>query len=314
MENVHPGRIYPFTRLDARCTGRLDDIHHLCPELHAPILDGMRDATEAVVRPRTSAKATLDHAPTICAISVIAIMLSTMLHEGLGHAAVAIVTLHASGTLTSLAWSSSYDSRLVMAGGTIVNLIAGFVFWLLLRAAKNSRPSVRFFFLISMAFNLLAGTGYFFFSGVSNFGDWAGVIQGLHPHWLLRVALVVVGVASYYGAIVLVGVSTVRYMGVEVSDARRFRRLLWVPYFAALIIDGIAGVFNPFGWQYVFLSALAATAGGNCGLLWLRYYLPKRLQPGERAAISRSYAWIAVAAVLAAVFVVVFGPGVHLQG
>lgn len=275
----------------------------------------MSDAAQPVVtRPITATKTALDDAPTICAISVIAIILSTMLHEGLGHAAVAIFTLHASGTLTSLAWSSAQDSRLVLAGGTIVNLIAALVFWLLLRSAKNARPSVRFFFLITMAFNLLAATGYFFFSGVSNFGDWAGVIQGVQPHWLLRAALVVVGVASYYGAIVLVGVSAVRYMGVEVSDARRFRRLLWVPYFSALIIDGIAGIFNPFGWQYVFLSALAATAGGNCGLLWLRHYIPKRIQPGERAVIIRSYVWIAVATVLAVIFIVVFGPGVHLRG
>lgn len=270
-------------------------------------------AQSAVVQPSTT-QAVPDDAPTICAISVIAIMLSTMLHEGLGHAAVAIATLHASGTLTSLAWSSAADNRLVLAGGTIVNLIAAFVCWLLLRAAKNARPSVRFFFLITMAFNLLAGTGYFFYSGVSNFGDWAEVIAGLQPHWLLRVALVVVGVASYYGAIVLVGTSTVRLMGVAASDAQRFRRLLWFPYFAALIIDGIAGIFNPFGWQYVFLSALAATAGGNCGLLWLRHYIPERVQPGERALISRSYTWITVAAVLAIIFVVIFGPGVHLQG
>lgn len=270
----------------------------------------MSEAAQPVVMRPATAKATLDDALTICAISVIAIMLATMLHEGLGHAATAIFTLHASGTLTSLAWSSAQDSRLVMAGGTIINLIAALVFWLLLRAAKNARPSLRFFFLISMAFNLLAGAGYFFFSGVSNFGDWAGVIQGIQPHWLLRTALVVFGIASYYGAILLVGVSLVHSMGVAVADARRFRRLLWLPYFAALIVDGIAGAFNPFGWQYVFLSALAATAGGNCGLLWLRYYLPKRLQPGERALIGRSYAWITVAAVLALIFIVVFGPGV----
>lgn len=274
----------------------------------------MSDAAQPVVMQPITAVAALDDAPTICAIGVIAIMLSTMLHEGLGHAAVAIATLHASGTLTSLAWSSAQDSRLVLAGGTIVNLVAAFVFWLLLRASKNARPSVRFFFLISMAFNLLAGTGYFFYSGVSNFGDWAGVITGLQPHWLLRTALVVVGVASYYGANVLIGTSTVRFMGVATSDARRFRRLLWFPYFAALIIDGIAGIFNPFGWQYVFLSALAATAGGNCGLLWLRHYIPKRIQPGKPVVISRSYAWITVAAVLAVIFVVVFGPGVHLEG
>jgi hypothetical protein len=268
----------------------------------------------AETQPTPAKAAALDDAATICAISVLAIILSTMLHEGLGHAAVAIATLHASGTLTSLAWVSAQDSRLVLAGGTLVNLVAALVFWLLLRAARRAQPALRFFLLISMTFNLLAGTGYFFFSGVSNFGDWAGVIDGLHPHGLLRAGLVVVGVASYYGAIVLVGSSLVRYMGVVADDARRFRRLTWLPYFAALIIDGVAGLLNPIGWQYVFLSALAATAGGNCGLLWLRHYIPKRVQPGERAVVGRSYPWIVVAAVLAAIFIGVFGPGVHLRG
>lgn len=258
--------------------------------------------------------AVLDDSLTICAISAIAIILATMLHEGLGHAAVAIATLHASGTLTSLAWSSAYDSRLVLAGGTLVNLIAGAIFWLLLRAARRSHPALRFFLLISMTYNLFSGTGYFFFSGVSNFGDWAGVIEGLHPHGLLRAALIVIGVVSYYGAVVLVGSSIVRYMGTHASDARRFRRLTWVPYFTALIVDGVAGIFNPFGWQYIFLSALAATAGGQCGLLWLRHYIPKPIQPGELAVVKRSYLWIVVAAVLTAIFIAVLGPGVHLRG
>lgn len=256
----------------------------------------------------------LDDAPTVCAISIVAGTLSTMLHEGLGHAAIAIFTLHASGTLSSLAWSSTQESRLVAAGGTLVNLASALVFWLLLRSARRARPSTRFFLLMTMASNLLAGTGYFFYSGVSDFGDWAQVIAGLQPHALLRVGLVIVGVLSYYGAIVLIGSSVVRRMGVPKNDARRFRRLLWLPYFSELVVAGLAGIFNPFGWQYVFLSALAATAGGNSGLLWLRNYIPARVQPGPDArVIGRSYPWIVVAIFCAAVFIGVFGPGIHLR-
>lgn len=269
-------------------------------------------ATTAIASAKTTA---LDDVPTVCAISVVACVLSTMLHEGLGHAAVAIATLHASGTLTSLAWSSVQGSRLVAAGGTLVNLASALVFWLLLRSARDESPSLRFFFLITMSFNLLAGTGYFFYSGVSNFGDWAQVIQGMQPYWLWRIGLIVLGVVSYYGAILIIGASIVRHMGVPANDARRFWRLTWLPYFSSIVVAGVAGLFNPFGMRYVFLSALAGTAGGGCGLLWLRYYIPRSIQPGpNNQPIPRSYVWIAISIICAAVFIGVFGPGVHLNG
>lgn len=280
------------------------------------MLDDMKSTLPSTELQADATQATLlDDAPTVCAISVVACMLATMLHEGVGHAAVAIATLHASGTLTSLAWSSVQESRLVVAGGTLVNLASALIFWLLLRAARNASPTLRFFFLITMSFNLLTGTGYFFFSGISDFGDWAQFIRGLQPHWLWRAGLIVLGILSYYGAILLIGDSIVRRIGVPVSDARRFRRLTWLPYFSAIAIDGVAGLLNPFGIRYVFLSALAATAGGNCGLLWLRNYIPRSTQPSlHNQPVSRSYAWIIVAIICAAMFIGVFGPGVHLAG
>src|SRR5690242_3766640 len=83
----------------------MHDISHLPPPLCAPILDGMENARPSTLTQTLAPAATLDDPFTICSISAVAIILSTMLHEGLGHAAVAIATLHASGTLTSLAWS-----------------------------------------------------------------------------------------------------------------------------------------------------------------------------------------------------------------
>jgi len=275
------------------------------------MLNCMKDMSPSVA----TQIAVKDDIPTLCGISIIATMLATMLHEGLGHAAVAIATLHASGTLTTVAWSSVSDSKLVLAGGTLVNLAAALVSWLLLRAARNASSSVRYFLLILMAFNLFTGTGYFFFSGVTNFGDWAGVIQGLHPYWLWRVSLVALGIATYWAAMIAVGACFVRYLGVSRTDPTRFRRLTWTPYFAALIIEAIAGLRNPFGIRYVFESALAASAGGHCALLFLIYYVPKASAPGpNQQLVSRSYAWIIAAVALALIFILVLGPGIQLHG
>jgi hypothetical protein len=251
---------------------------------------------------------------TVCAISLLAEILANVLHEGLGHAAIALLTGTQSGVLTTVAWSSAIDSRLVAAGGTLANLAAALVFWIALRRAARASVRMRFFLLTSLAFNLLAGTGYFFFSGVTDFGDWAVVIAGLHPHWLWRALLVVVGMASYFGAVLLVSIGLVRYVGVPRSATRRLRRLTLIPYFSAVLLLCAAGLLNPIGIQLMWQSALPGAAGAHSGLLWLRFYIPKATIP-ERPSdgIGRNYAWIIAAVALSLVFIFVLGRGITLH-
>lgn len=255
-----------------------------------------------------------DDMATVWAISLVAAILANVLHEGLGHAVTALLTGTKSGLLTTVAWSSDFDSRLVAAGGTLANLAAGMVFWIALRGARGVPVRWRFFLLISLAFNLFVGTGYFLFSGFTNFGDWAQVIAGLHPYWLWRALLVVVGIVSYYGAVLVVGIGLVRYVGVPRNEFRRLRKLTYIPYFSAVGLACAAGLLNPIGFHLVWQSALPATAGAKSGLLWLSYYIPKgtvpKLQP---QGIGRSYAWITVAVVLSVVFVFELGRGIVLH-
>lgn len=241
-------------------------------------------------------------------------MLADVLHEGLGHACFALATVAPSGLLTTVAWSSAYDSKLVDAAGTLVNLAAACVFWLLLRACKNASPQMRLFLLLCCAFNLFTGTGYFLFSGITNFGDWAEVIQGLHPYMLWRVGLIVVGVLAYWGAVVAIGTGLVRYVGVPRTDGRRNWTICLVSYFSAIVISCLGGLMNPLGLQYVLVSAIPATAGADCGLLWMRYYIPRSTVP-ERGTdpISRSVIWNVVSAIAALVFIFVLGRGLPLH-
>ena len=118
--------------------------------------------------PTGTVSPTNDDALTVCAISLLSAMIANVLHEGLGHGAMALMIGAQSGVLTTVAWSSAFDSRLVAAGGRW-NLAAGIVFWVVLRSAKVASVQLRFFLLTSVAFNLFAGTGYFFFSGRHQF-------------------------------------------------------------------------------------------------------------------------------------------------
>jgi len=242
-------------------------------------------------------------------------MLGTALHEGLGHGAVALLTGTPSGVLSTVAWSSPYpDTRLTAAGGTLVNLAAALIFWLALRGARNLSAHTRLFLYTGLAFNVFTGTGYFFFSGVTNFGDWQQVIAPMQPHWLWRALLILAGAALYYVAVRLVGGSLVRFVGVRLEDGPRFRSLTFIPYFSALAILAAGGLLNPEGIQYVWLSALPASAGADCGLLWMRYYIPKSTVP-ERGSpgIARSYAWIMVGALLSLAFVFILGRGISVH-
>lgn len=254
-----------------------------------------------------------DDAFTLFAISGLAAMLADVVHEGIGHAAVALLMGAPTGNLSTVAWSSAFESRLVAVGGTVANLAAAAVFWIVLRRTQNASVHRRYFFLLSAAFNLFDGTGYFFFSGVTDFGDWAQVIRPMQPHGLWRGLLIAIGVATYYGAVRLTGVGFVRYLGVAMTDPRLLKLTL-LPYVSAIVLIAVSALFNPIGMQLMWQSALPATAGAYSGLLWFRYYIPKSVALARTAdGIGRSYAWIAACTAASLVFIVVLGHGVTLS-
>jgi len=57
-----------------------------------------------------------------------------------------------------------------------LSLIFAGIFWLLLLKPQRYKPATRHFLILLIAGNLFSGTGYFLFSGIINFGDWAEVI------------------------------------------------------------------------------------------------------------------------------------------
>lgn len=275
----------------------------------------MPEASNSAAAPQHSQLTrSCDDLLTICAVSVVAAILANVLHEGVGHALTALLSGAQSGLLTTVAWSSPFDSRLVEAAGTLANLAAGLILWFGLRSARNGSVSARYFLLLACGFNLLSGTGYFFFSGISNFGDWAAVISGLNPHWLWRVLLVGIGAASYYACVLVVGLGLVRYVGVPRWDLKRMRKLTIIPYFSAILLLSIAAILNPLGIQLLWESALPATAGGQSGLLWLPYYIPRGTAPKQGTEqLARSYLWITVATALACLYIAVLGHGIILR-
>jgi len=245
---------------------------------------------------------------TLIAISALACILQNILHEGLGHGVTAWLSGAHQITLSTVALQCDLDTRWISANGTLVNLLFAFIFWLLLLKPQRYRPATRYFLVLAMTGNFFTATGYFFFSGVTNFGDWAAVIRGLQPHWMWQLALVVAGVASYFASMLVVRAELKPF---HEEGSRRLRGLCWTPYFTDGILAGIGGLLNPAGLFYVIASALPSTLGANAGLLSLPSMMRKQSpnQDDQVASIGRSMAWIVTAAIASLLFIFVLGRG-----
>jgi hypothetical protein len=152
------------------------------------------------------------------------------------------------------------------------------------------------------------------FSGVANFGDWADVIHDLHPVWVWRTGLIFTGVVSYALLVWLSLLELRPFLGDR--DYRRggVRDLTILPYMIGGTLDTVAGMFNPIGMILVGLSAAAASFGGTSGMAWMTQCLGTKLVPkiiSQPLTLARSWTWIIVACIAAAIFVSVLGRGVR---
>ena len=248
---------------------------------------------------------------TVACIGIVAYVLANIVHEGLGHGGACLITGGRPLLISTVNMDCSADNRLVIAGGTLANVVAAGLFFLV----GTASPHLKFFAWLSMTVNLLDAAGYLAFSGIGGFGDWAMFIQGFHPQWAWRVGLSIIGVAAY--------VLSVRFSLGELrplvgSSGQRYvvaRRLSIPPYLAGGMVLCVAAALNPQGWFLVVMAAAAPTFGGKSALVWGPEWLRGRSiaagPDAEAVTIPRSWGWIVAGVVIGVCFVVVLGPGVH---
>jgi len=254
---------------------------------------------------------------TIVAIAMVATVITDLIHEGLGHGGMCVATGGQPVVLSTVHFECSADTRLVAAGGTLANLIFGSLFFVAERAVRQT-ASWRYFFWLLMTFNLFDAGGYFLFSGVGNFGDWAVVVAGWQPAWAWRVGLIALGTATYFFMFVPLCLRELRpFLGRdEMIRVGRARELTLTPYLAAGILSCVAGALNPVGPLLILVSAAAASFGGKSGLAWMWTLLHNPSIPSSELQMSeaeRSRGWIVAAVILATMFIVGLGPGVKFH-
>jgi len=258
---------------------------------------------------------------TIAATALMVGALADFIHEGLGHGGICLLVGGKPTLLTSMNfdWDDRgfprWASRAVAAGGTIANLLAGALALAMLRRPPSAVHRHYFLWLFA-AVNLYVGTGYFFYSGLSNIGDWAKVIDGLPGYWIWRGMLTLLGGAGYFLCVRTMLSKAVPLTGGD--PAVRYRRanlLMLIPYCAGAVMGLIAGAFNPQAKALLLISAIAGSLGGTSGLAWGPQLLrdPDWLVSSTApVAIPRHWGWVIAGFLLAVVFVAILGPGLKL--
>lgn len=258
---------------------------------------------------------------TVMAIAAIVGVVSTQLHEAVGHGGACL----ALGAHVS-EWGAFYVNcdtghappmvgRLVAAAGSTMNLLTALVAFAVLRATPPSRPRAWFFWWLMFAVGGFEWAGYYFFSGISGLGDWGASPDGVFnrvPGWTVwRILLAVGGFALYWAWAIVAMRRLTAVTGADADGARRARNLSWLAY---LTIGGVAvaiGLMNPVGLFVLLASAVASSFGGSSGLMWG----PFNIRPGAAAArpfdIARSWLWIGAGVVLVLAEGLILGPTLH---
>lgn len=272
---------------------------------------------------------------TVAAIAVLAFLLTDIAHEVVGHGAAyfaaggrgcVLTTTRLIGTV-----HSELGDRLFALGGPLGNFACAGLAWLILQrsAARPSSPHRRVFLWLTMAFSLLWGIGYFFYSGFLAAGDWAILVRGLAPASVWQPALVLLGFVLYPASVRFIAATMPRIVTHAEPDRRqRLRRLVTISYLTAGLVACAAAALDPRGSQEVLFSAVPETFLGNIGMFAVPGLLTWRVTPGTPRQstrpdsrdgdippqfITRSAAWLATAAVAAAAFIGLLGPGIPLS-
>lgn len=255
---------------------------------------------------------------TVAGIAAVAGVITTLLHEGLGHGGMCVL-IHGK----PLAWGAYYfdcgedglpamAGRIVAAAGSTVNLILAGLLGLAV-AADLKRPGKHgawtVFLWLMFCVNAMTWAGYYLFSGVAGIGDWGeeGVLKTVSNPLIWRGVMAIGGMAIYVWLTRL----AMRWLGKITGDFKAARGLSWTAYATGGIVAILIGLRNPEGWWIVVFSSMASSLGGTSGLLWgVRW--ARTDAPGLDFALPRNGLWIGLGVVAAALYAWYFGPTLKL--
>ncbi|HEY1125352.1 MAG TPA: hypothetical protein VGE65_06940 [Sphingobium sp.] len=253
---------------------------------------------------------------TLVGLVLLLAPLLTVVHEVGGHGGACLAT---GGAIKEIgahyldcASTSEANARLVSLAGAGIDVLVGALAWLCWRAVHN--PLLRTTLWMVAIDKLLLAAGYPLFSGVMNVGDFsvgaARSLGALSPVWAWRVGFILLGLASYIAVVILAIRMLHSMLGGSAITTMAQRQIPMTLYVVSGVVTLLAAIPNPIGPFIVFTSA-AASFGGLAGLFNVAYQPPSAAEP-KTFLIARNWPLIGAGIAATAVFVLLFGPSIHL--
>lgn len=256
----------------------------------------------------------LSDGPTVAAIAALVYAGGAVVHELIGHGLGCLASGGSTISWSSVHFDCSVASPAVMIGGTLANLVAGSVSFLLLRAARGASAATRYLLWLAMTVNLMQAAGYFLFSGAVGIGDWAQVLRHYGLGGSARAVMAIGGGLAYLPLVAWAARELAPLLPADRAAARRAaRRLTLVPWTAGGLLSCLAGALNPVGILLVAISAGAASFGGTSGLAWMAWIVATPWAPLPPTAAGLPFArhrgYLVAGILVSILFVVMLGPG-----
>ena len=248
---------------------------------------------------------------TVVAVALLAYAIDDVVHEVFGHGTACMVLGVRMLRLSTIGLQTATSSRLVASAGAIANVIAGALTVSILARGRGF-SIVRYFVWLFGFVNLMNGTGYLMASALTNSGDWAVVINRLEPALGWRVAMGLVGLATFMTSVFWAGSVMRAWVAAGEVAPADVPHLTGPPYFAGGLLFVLASLFNPVGPAMILASGIAASFGLTFGLLIVMRdsFSAPAGQPVPQP-LPLSWGWVGLGLGAAAVFVGVLGPGVR---
>ncbi|MGD2253341.1 MAG: hypothetical protein PVF70_10555 [Anaerolineales bacterium] len=252
---------------------------------------------------------------TVVAIAAIAMSFNVALHEGVH----ALTCLAVGGRLQEYSAlyaecnsATVWQMKAVAGSAPIFNLLAGTLFWLIVRHARKASSEARYFLWLFMLMNWFYGAGYFIFSGVANIGDYAAVIRGWEPNGLWRVLMTIFGSLIFVFFIRLALQEFGKMIGGDPDEQiGRANKLFFLSYGTAVLVILAAGVFCPYGILGLPVTAgFLAAVGALSPLLYMTRWLRSKSIPRpirEPLEIHRKWSWVITAIFVVSIYAVILG-------